>query len=337
MDYNTLAFIGRFQPFHNGHKSVVDLALKHSQKVAIILGSHNRPRNARNPLTTQERVEMISAVYPAEIKSGRISFVPQVDHTYNMDRWIAGVQSAVSTVAFTPYTPDPVKIGLIGHAKDASSFYMKSFPTWGSIEAPNLSGLNATHIRDRLFAGQDISEFLPEPVDKLLKGYSDRLKGIIAEHDFIKTYRKQWDASPYPPVFQTVDAVVVQSGHILLVKRKANPGKGLWALPGGFLNTEETLQDATVRELKEETRLAVPEPVLHGSIAKREVFDDPYRSLRGRTITTAFLFRLSDRPDLPKIKGGDDAEKAQWVPLGQLDRQQMYEDHFDIIETMTAI
>ena len=56
------------------------------------------------------------------------------------------------------------------------------------------------------------------------------------EHDYILGYRRAWEAAPYPPTFVTTDAVVVQSGHILLIQRKAAPGKGLWALPGGFLN-----------------------------------------------------------------------------------------------------
>jgi bifunctional NMN adenylyltransferase/nudix hydrolase len=80
----------------------------------------------------------------------------------------------------------------------------------------------------------------------------------------IEKYKESWKAAPFPPTFVTVDAVVVQSGHVLLVKRKAMPGAGLWALPGGFLNQEETLLDGAIRELKEETKIKVPVPVLKG-------------------------------------------------------------------------
>ena len=135
---------------------------------------------------------------------------------------------------------------------------------------------------------------------------------------------------PYAPTFLTCDAVVVQSGHVLLVKRGANPGKGLWALPGGFVNQNERIQDACMRELREETRLKVPLPVLHGSVKNKEVFDHPDRSLRGRTVTQAFYIELPPGK-LPQVKGGDDAASAKWVPLAFVREEEMYEDHYHIL------
>ncbi len=83
--------------------------------------------------------------------------------------------------------------------------------------------------------------------------------------------------------------------------------------------------------MREETGLKLPEPVLRGSLKDRQVFDHPQRSLRGRTITHAFLFSFPVG-DLPRVKGGDDADKARWVPLNDFARMRsvMFEDHFDI-------
>jgi ADP-ribose pyrophosphatase YjhB (NUDIX family) len=108
------------------------------------------------------------------------------------------------------------------------------------------------------------------------------------------------------------------------VKRGDMPGKGLWALPGGFLNQEETMLDGAIRELKEETKIKVPVPVLKGSIKESKTFDAPNRSSRGRTITQAFFIDLGVG-ELPKVKGSDDAEKAFWVPFNKVKQEKMFE------------
>ena len=131
-----------------------------------------------------------------------------------------------------------------------------------------------------------------------------------------------------------------QVGNWLLVKSRNEPGKVLWALPGGVIGQYERLEDAVIRELREETKLKVPVPVLQGSIKHKHttVFDAPNRSLRGRTITHAFLLELSDQPKLPKVKGSDDAEEARWFPLDIVDGMGtvLFEDHKSIIQTMVA-
>jgi bifunctional NMN adenylyltransferase/nudix hydrolase len=80
----------------------------------------------------------------------------------------------------------------------------------------------------------------------------------------------------------------------------------------------------------------VPEPVLRGSIVDQEVFDDPNRSSRGRTITHCFLIKLRDDTALPKVKGSDDADKALWIPISELRPEDHFEDHYHMIQAMLA-
>jgi bifunctional NMN adenylyltransferase/nudix hydrolase len=180
-----------------------------------------------------------------------------------------------------------------------------------------------------------VQSAVPESVHAFLREFarSDVFAQVVREHAFIKQYKAQFAAMPYPPTFVTVDAVVVHSGHLLLVQRRAEPGKGLWALPGGFVGQHERLVDACIRELREETRLKLPEPVLRGSIKSSQVFDRPDRSARGRTITHAYFFDFPSG-ELPLVKGSDDAVKARWVPLAEFFEQfepHMFEDHFGIV------
>jgi bifunctional NMN adenylyltransferase/nudix hydrolase len=131
--------------------------------------------------------------------------------------------------------------------------------------------------------------------------------------------------------------VVIESGHILLIERGAYPGKGLWALPGGYINQNETVEDCAIRELKEETKIKVPVPALRGCIKRKAVFDKPNRDPRGRYITHAFLIELpTQEKGLTKVKGGDDAARAKWFPLSELEdlKEKMFLDHWDIVQNL---
>jgi len=133
----------------------------------------------------------------------------------------------------------------------------------------------------------------------------------------------------------------VQSGHVLVIRRGFQPGKGLLALPGGFLAENLTLEESAIKELKEETSIKVPVQVLRGSIKASHVFDFPERSLRGRTVTFAYYLELAPdlREGLPRVKGGDDAKKAFWLPLSALGEKEdeFFEDHIHIIRYFLGI
>lgn len=336
--YDYLVFIGRFQPFHFGHQKVIATALEQAERVIVLVGSSSQPRCVRNPWTYSEREQFITSSF-SDDEQKRLIIAPLLDDVYNEQSWLSRVQKTVHgiTCQYHSKVGQSLSIGLCGHSKDHSSYYLSLFPQWSSVNVEAYQSLSATPIREAYFLNGEIVDTCPEPVQEQLKQFkkSDDYQSIAAEWRFIQSYKQGWEAAPYEPVFVTVDALVVQSGHVLLVERKANPGKGLLALPGGFIDPQEKLRDAVIRELREETRIKVPAPVLAGSIVKEQVFDDPHRSARGRTITHAFLIELKpDAKGLPAVKGGDDAKHAFWVPLGEVNPERMFEDHFHIINAM---
>ena len=345
--YDYLIFIGRFEPFHRGHKKVIDYGLENSKKVVVLIGSSNSARSIRNPFTFEERKKMI---LESDNYQDRVIIKPLNDLMYNDQGWIRTVQKTVHSAILNDLnreTPNAhlhglrdAKIGLIGLNKDGTSYYLKLFPEWDSINVNQKVVFNSTDIRNDYFtANPKISNFVVTPnVSEFLKEFleTEYFKNIYEEFKYIENYKKAWENSPYPPTFVTTDAVIIQSGYILLVKRKCNPGKGLRALPGGFLNPSEKIEDCMVRELREETKIKVPMPVLKGNIKKRKVFDDPNRSARGRTITHAFLIELPAMHELPVVKGGSDAAKAEWVALSELKAEEFFEDHWHIIQNLTG-
>lgn len=340
--YDFLVFIGRFQPFHKGHQFVVNKALEQGQNIIILCGSAHQPRSLRNPWYVQERESMIRGCFsPAE--NQRIIIAPLMDVLYNDELWIRNVQQTIETTTESHHNQPQLepKVGLIGHSKDSTSYYLKLFPQWSSVEVENYQNISSTPIREAFFDNHDNLkiEALPQEILAFLARFSNSAdyRYLREEWEFIQKYQQGWQSAPYPPTFVTVDAVIIQSGHILLVERKALPGKGQQALPGGFVRQHETLIEACLRELREETKLKVPEPVLRGSILSQQVFDEPNRSSRGRTITHGFHIELKPDTKLPKVKGGNDAKYAFWLPLGQLDSTQLYEDHYFIIQKFLGL
>jgi bifunctional NMN adenylyltransferase/nudix hydrolase len=335
--------IGRFMPFHNGHLETINYAMTLANKVVIICGSINKARDFEHPFTFAERKSMIFNAIPENLLH-KIVVRGVEDTIYNNTKWVTNIQEHVrEAIRLEGLDGTNCKIGIVGGVKE--EFYMDFFPSWERFVTPatkhNGEVVNATDIRKDYFQSNTYRKILDthmpkSSVDFLIKFVeTPEYETLCKERKHIETYKLSWSVAPYPVTFNTCDAVVIQSGHVLLVKRKHAPGQGLWAIPGGFLDQNERYVDGAIRELREETGLKVPEPVLRGSIRHKEIFDHPKRSLRGRTITVAYLFALAPG-ELPKVKGQDDAEKAQWIPLSDFYemRDQMFEDHYDVICTM---
>lgn len=351
--YDMLVFIGRFAPLHRGHMAVIDVALKKAKKVVILVGSSFRSRTERHPFSFDERKNMIKAAYN-EVESDRLVILPIRDMMYRDQLWTRQVQQVVKEEVlrtvnygagnFTPNGTSDAKVGLIGCEKDSTSYYLKKFPMWGSVGVKFINPLNATDIRRAYFAQGEAWENvkLSNHLHPYVVLFMDSMVGtktfnyVVAEINFNLKNKAAWANSPYAPTFNAADAMVVQSGHVLLVRRKSVPGQGLLALPGGYLNHDETLFECSIRELKEETKLKVPEKVLRGSMIYNREFSDPHRSDRGRMITQAYLYQLEDMEELPKVKGADDAEKAFWVPLSDLREEDFFEDHYHIIQVLSG-
>lgn len=329
--YDTLVMIGRFQPVHTAHLEIIKRASALANQVVVIVGSANQPRTYKNPFTFKERAEMLTAAtkdldVPVIVESN-------IDTVYNDQAWAVRVQKIVRKHC------ESGKIGIIGHKKDSSSFYLDMFPQWDFINVEEIEPLGATNIRDLYFKRYANMNFIKNVVPTTTFDFltefsqSDEYLQVIREREFIAGYKQQYASLPYPPIFVTVDAVVMQSGHVLMIKRRSEPGKGLWALPGGFLNalTDKSIIDACIRELREETGIKVPAPVLKGSIVSNKVFDAIDRSARGRTITHAYKIVLPDG-ELPKVKGLDDALRAKWVPISKVKSEECFEDHYEILQ-----
>jgi len=268
------------------------------------------------------------------VDEDRLIILPLRDFIYDDPAWFAAAQNTVAHIQ-----RDNDKLAIIGHKKDKTTFYLDHFPQWKFIEEPNYYGLNATDIRKDIFENGKWDHTLVTPyVNEFLTKWitEETSADLWSEFSFLKGYHELWEPAPFKPIFVTTDAIVAKTGHVLLIKRKINPGKGKFATPGGFLDPTQFLIDSAVRELKEETKIKRSHEDLKKLITFEKYFDHPLRDGRGRTITHAFLFDMPGGGPLPEVKGGDDAKEALWMPFNDLslNEEKFYSDHLHIIHTL---
>lgn len=346
-------YIGRFQMAHAGHEATIKHALENSDRLVILVGSSDMARDSKNPFTFDERKQVLDAMSSrlaqaewAKGHSVKVNILPIHDYVYNNSKWLMEVHEQVKSVTQSE------NIFITGCHKeaDASTFYLNFFPQWNqdfiAEEKADEATINSTAMRQQFFSTKQVPETLPEEtkefLEKFMKTKPMVFDNLIGEFNFVQRYRSEMkEKLPYDNIpFLTGDALVICAGHVLLVKRRTFPGKGLYALPGGFFDAwqdKDQIQTA-LRELKEETKIDVPMKVLEGSIRESMEFGDFNRSLRWRIITRCAHIQLQDNT-LPKVKGSDDAEKAFWMPLGELvkNRDKFFEDHLSIIDTFLGI
>jgi bifunctional NMN adenylyltransferase/nudix hydrolase len=339
--FEAAVFIGRFQPFHNAHHTLLRKALDAAPRVVVAIGSAFQARSPKNPFTWQERAEMIGQAL-AEADRPRVLFVPLRDHV-DEERWFAEARLAIDA-ALAAQGPAPAAAHstvLIGHVKDATRDYLHGFEGWTLQAADRIHSASAATVRDAIFGGakeapQVLARAVPAGTLAFLRRWmTTPLHAQLAhEWELLRQHDEAWSVAPYPVVLVTVDCVVKCSGHVLLIRRGHSPGKGLHAVPGGFLEPRETTLQSALRELEEETHLALPPAELLACLARTEVFDRPDRSQRGRTITHGHFFDLGDRQPLPDVRADDDAAAAEWIPIAALPglEDRLLDDHFQMLD-----
>ncbi len=336
MRYGQAVVIGRFAPVYLADLALFRRALDQARRLIVLVTSSGAPRGAMHPFSFEEREIMIRAAL-GDLAS-RVTAAPLCDHLYVESAWLAEAQArfAEACAAEAPKASPDEPTALVAPKGRGA----RAFPQWDLVEVEVERRPDMDEFRRCLFSDDEatlslIEDALPPPVFSILRAFRAAPHFSEAREEFAEVLDKRaaWDATPYPPVFVTVDAVVAHAGHVLLVRRKANPGRGLWALPGGFVNADERLYDAAVREVREETGLDVSDAALAGALRAQRVFDRPDRSLRGRTITHAFHFHFP-AGRLPHVEGADDAETAEWKSFAEARsmRSLFFEDHFSILE-----
>lgn len=274
------------------------------------------------------------------LRAGADKTFPLNDYIYDDEKWATQIKDIISD----SYKDQECEFTLVGHMKDNSSFYLNMFPEYKLDLLPEFhDGLSATDIRTNLFenlSGIDLLDYLSKCVtsdvarDLFEFTETEEFKDLQEEYFYFKKEKEKLKDYPYKDTlkFNCADAVVECNGYILLIKRKKAPGKGSWALPGGFVNTNETYLAAAKRELLEETGLDISK-LLTDNVSEGLIFDHPSRGCGIPRITMGVYFNIDSVKQFPYIKASDDAIEAKWININDLKAMILHDDHMDIIES----
>jgi bifunctional NMN adenylyltransferase/nudix hydrolase len=321
---NIGVFIDHFLPFSSPDifDRIKEATHEKDRVIVFITNACNRA-SVQRPWTTEDRKKIITSVL-SDKELNRVKFCSIRPYLYDTDVFFGVISNNIDdnfNFLYNLYSKD----GMIGFSEIGKNRINYN----GSNESCN------REVITEYFTSKNPETFLSgNKAGNIIRNfmYSDEYKELAQEYAHIMDYRKMWSNSPFPPIFSTVDAVVVANNHILVIKRGGKYGKGWIALPGGFINANEIVIDGCIRELKEETGLNLS----HDKMMKSMIFDHPDRDLRGRTITTAFLFHLGMGIQFPKVKGNDDADCAWWMNYDDFvaSEKDIFGDHWDIVRTM---
>jgi len=222
-------YVGRFQPPHAAHIGTVRRVLGQAGRVLVLLGSANLARSVRNPFSAGERVGMFrAALREAGADVRRVVFRPLPDR-FDADAWAVDVRALAGEVFGSG-----ARVALVGFEKDASSAYLRWFPGWERLNAPELPGLNATDLRAAFLTGQPLPDTLPGAVYALLQAF--------ARTPAFARLRAEWEAveaarAALPPGARLHEErwLHMQGGRVWLHTRREAIGRGLWELPGHLL------------------------------------------------------------------------------------------------------
>jgi bifunctional NMN adenylyltransferase/nudix hydrolase len=333
--------IARFSVPDEAAVESVRAALAHGSRCIVVLRDAFMARSARCPFTWDERADMLKAALAPEdaARLAAAQFVP-LRERYDEDRTVDDLQGLVESTCPPDAAATDVTLYFCGERDPRLESAVTRRKPWKLADTRTCT--DPRQLQDQLFAAdnesgiaESLRGLLPQAVADALPSWLARLDyaSLRAEHQQLRRDHQIWACVPYPVTLVTVDAVLRARDHVLLIRRGRPPGKGLRALPGGFLEPGDTVYDSAVRELQEETRIALTADEARNLLRGVQVFDHPRRSQRGnRVITHAHYFDLGDI-EPPKVEGGDDAAAAEWVPLHELGAMEaeFLDDHFEIL------
>lgn len=318
-------FTLRGQILHNGHLSCLDKLFELADFGMIFIGSTNSPITANNSFNYAQRKAVIEEIIETRFPNRTYKIFPLNDYIYDNYRWKDQITDQTSIFRSED-------VCMIGGSK--GEWYFNLFSEFDKFVPDfNDPSLHATTLRKEYFIDGIIN------LTKMPKITADYLAHIYDTEQYhyvrnemlrIKELNDTYGKGP----FTTVDNVCIWRNKILLVQRKNHPGKGLWAIAGGYLDaTDESVMHGAYRELIEETQANITFEQYNSFVKDVKYFNNPSRSVVAHINTHAHYVVIPDEIEMV-VEGADDAAVAEWKDMEFVENNPtlFYDDHRSIIE-----
>lgn len=322
--------IGRFQPLHAGHISLIRKAAESADKVLVLIGSANKLTDFKNPFTDDDRLKMLEQEF-SDVDNIIIQTVKDYDSD---DEWIQEVTSRALNIE-----EDPTNVALFCNPKD-EEWYRRNFLF--PVETVDSVAISATEVRTAWYEDNlwTVEEHLSAHVLSMLNDNTDFLR-LQDEYD-VTTHMKELKTQGHPfrnPMEPVSFAVIMQNGKVLLGKRGGARGRGQWGLCGGFVQNTESTLEASMRETLEEVGLDLSTLCKQGqAVCFAQAVSENLDDLGVRTLGVNYLFVLKPDLEVKLTPDGKETLGTIWIPYEHIcnDDLPLFYNHNQIVRQLLS-
>lgn len=313
--------IGRFQPVHLGHLSLINTAREHGEHTLVLIGSSKQLPDFKNPLSYQERLDLLEVLTE---EGDDLEFRSLPDRPSD-DEWIQDVIGHVLSLE-----ENPTEVTLFCHPKDFKWYQENLLYQLQTVDNINIS---ATQIRHAWYTDSlwTVEDKIPLMTKEKLEEHHDFDRLAIEYTTTTKAALEKEESHPFGNPIEPVSfAVVIQDGSILVGKRAGPRGNSQWGLPGGYLEKSETSLDGCIRETKEEMGIDLQHLITEGkAVCMAQAVEENLGDLGTRTIGINYLFVVKPDVELELTLDYSEVLDFHWFPIVDIveDRELLFFNH----------
>tara|TARA_R110002073_G_scaffold309611_2_gene479935 strand:+ start:1125 stop:2141 length:1017 start_codon:yes stop_codon:yes gene_type:complete len=326
--------IGRFQPLHDGHLTLIEEARKQGDKTLILVGSPNKLPDYKDPFSYEERKQFLEDSLETLDEIMDEFIIRPLNDEPSDDDWVANVIGEAISLE-----EDPTQVTIYTSKKD-EAFYRKTFLF--PVETVNILDISATMIRHAWYTDTlwTVEEYLPPSVTFDMADHEDfeRLAAESLSVDSMALTKEE--GHPFGNPMEPVSFAVILQGSELLVGRRGAPrGRGQLGLAGGYVEKNETTLEGCMREVREEMGVDLKHMITSGHAqCLAQAVEENLGDLGTRTLGVNYLFVINPEIELEIQVDGSETTEHKWLTTKDVyeDKELLFYNHNLVVKRLLS-